>query len=138
VTSATPRSGGIDTSSSESGTPRHSIELATIIPEPFRSLRGNARYGLVSGSDPGPLNCASAKTVTRSRWEMGSHAHLALINVLEVRADQSFDRRSVVSRQFQFRAVIEYHGIFAFVLWSKFLDPFGIHEGGAVNSHKSG
>jgi hypothetical protein len=34
----------------------------------------------VSGSDPEPLNCASAKTVTRSQCEMRTHAHLALID----------------------------------------------------------
>ena len=52
---------------------------------------------------------------------------LALIRGLQVRSDQSFNRRSVVSGQFKFRAIIEYHGILAFVLWPKFLDPFGIH-----------
>jgi hypothetical protein len=57
---------------------------------------------------------------------------------LEVRADEPFDGRSVVSRQFKLRAVIQYDGIFALIKWPKFLDPFGIHQGGAVNSHKSG
>jgi hypothetical protein len=55
----------------------------------------------------------------------------------EVTADQSFNRGSVVSRQFELRTVIQYHGIFAFVLRPKFLYPFGIHQGRALNSHKS-
>ena len=60
------------------------------------------------------------------------------VTILDVRADQSFNRRPVVSRQFKLRAVIEYNGIFSLVLWAKFLDSFSIHQGRAVNSHKSG
>jgi hypothetical protein len=46
---------------------------------------------------------------------------------LDVSADQSFNRRAIVSRQFEFRAVVEYNGIFSLVLWPKFLDSLGIH-----------
>ena len=57
---------------------------------------------------------------------------------LQSRSDQPFNRRSVIPGQFKFRAIIQYHGVFAFVPWPKFLDPFGIHQCRAVNSHESG
>jgi hypothetical protein len=81
VTSATPWRGGIDT------------------------RRACAVTQGMECSDLGRLNCAPAKIVTRQRWEMQADAHLALMRDSEVRADQSFNRRSVVSGQFKFRAI---------------------------------
>ena len=102
----------------------------TDVSETLRLCRGSQRW----------IDLAVHRESIVTKWigPSSSGAALAVFIALQGCPDQSFNSRSVVSGQFKFRAIIEYHGIFAFVPGPQFLDPLGIHQGGAVNSHKSG